>query len=67
MKQVEYKGRWVTIDVVQRGKGWSWTYQIDTGPVRACEDRPLNSEALMEAEAEREAFREIDRAEKLNG
>ena len=50
MKQVEYKGRWVTIDVMQRGKVWSWTYQIDAGPVRSCEDRPLHSEALMEAD-----------------
>ena len=67
MKQIEYKDRWITIDLVQRGKGWSWTYQIDAGPIRSSEDRPLPSEAIMEAEAERAAKAEIDRAEKLQG
>jgi hypothetical protein len=67
MKQIEYEGRWITIDVVQRGNGWSWTYQIDTGPIRSSEDRPLPSEAIMEAEAEHAAKREIDRAKKLQG
>ncbi len=41
MKQIEYKGRWITIDLVQRGKGWNWTYQIDVGPIRSSEGRPL--------------------------
>lgn len=67
MKQIEYKGCWITIDLVQRGKGWSWTYPIDVGPIRSSEDRPLPSEAAMEAEAESAAKAEIDRAEKLKG
>jgi hypothetical protein len=64
LKQVEYKGRWITIDVFQRGKGWSWSYQIDNGPMRECDDRPLRSENLILGEAEEAAKREIDRAEK---
>jgi hypothetical protein len=65
MKQVEYKGHWITIDTTQRGSGWVWTYQIDTGPIRSCEDRPMRSEELMEAEAESAAKAQIDRAERL--
>jgi len=67
MKQIEYKGRRITIDLVQRGKGWGWTYQIDVGPIRSSDDRPLPSGAIMKAEAERAAKAEIDRAEKLPG
>ena len=67
MKQIEYKGRWITVDLVPRGKGWSWTYQIDVGPVRSSEERPLPSEEIMEAEATRAAKAAIDRAEKLKG
>lgn len=67
MKQIEYKNRWINIDLVQHGKAWGWTYQIDAGPVRESRDRPLPSPDIMEAEAEREAKREIDRAEKLQG
>jgi hypothetical protein len=62
-KLIEYKGRSISIDTLQVGKGLTWTYQIDGGPLREGRDRPLPSEAVVIREAEVEAMSEIDRAE----
>jgi hypothetical protein len=56
----EYKGHEFSVDTVQRGKGWSWTYQIDGGPLREGKDRPLPSEQLALQEAISNAKSAID-------
>lgn len=61
MHQEEYKGRVITVDVLMRGKGWTWSYQIDSGPLRESRDRPLPSQEIVLKEALREAKAEIDR------
>lgn len=58
----EYKGRSISIDTYEAGKGWRWSYQIDSGPIKECGDRPIQSEALMRSEALDAAKREIDRS-----
>jgi len=61
MHQEEYKGRVITVDVLKRGNGWTWSYQIDGGPLRECRDRPLPSQEIVLSEAFQEAKYEIDR------
>jgi hypothetical protein len=59
-EKIDYKGRTISVETTKRGNGWTWAYQIDTGPLRQGRDRPLESEELMLKEAIREAQREID-------
>lgn len=65
MEQIEYEGRWISVDVTPDGKGWKWTYQIEGGALRACEDRSLGTEQAMRDDAVFHAKAEIDRAKKL--
>lgn len=60
MHQEEYKGRNITVDVLKRGKNWTWSYQIDDGPLRESRDRPLPSQEVVLKEAISEAKAEID-------
>lgn len=60
-KTEEYKGHTITADTHRVGCGWRWSYQIDGGPIRNGNDRPLGSENLMLAEAIDEARSVIDR------
>jgi len=62
MEVIEHKGYLITLDVADRGKGWTWTYQIGSGPVIANVGEPHPSEALARLEAVAVAEREIDRA-----
>ena len=61
MHQEKYKGRVIAVDVLKRGKGWTWSYQIDGGSLRQCRDRPLTSQEIVLSEALEEAKSEIDR------
>jgi len=61
MEIIELKGHQIALDVADRGKGWTWTYQIDSGPVIANVGTPHLSEALARLEAVAVAEREIDR------
>ncbi len=61
MRQEEYKGHTITVDVFKRGKGWAWSYQIDDGPLRECRDRPLPNQEIALSEAVQVAKLEIDR------
>jgi hypothetical protein len=60
MEIIEYKGHLITLDVADRGKGWTWTYQIGSGPVIANIGRPHPSETLARLEAVAVAEREVD-------
>ncbi len=60
MHQEEYKGRVITVDILERQNGWTWNYQIDGGSFRRCGDRPHPSEELALSEALQEAKYEID-------
>ena len=60
MHQEEYKGRVITVDVLERKHGWSWSYQINSGTLRECRDRPLPSQEIALREAIDEAKFEID-------
>jgi hypothetical protein len=62
MEIIEHKGHTITLDVADRGKGWTWTYQIDSGPVIANTGQPHPSGALARLEAVAVAQREIDSA-----
>jgi len=42
----EYKGHNFNVDTLDRGKGWTWEYQIDGGVIHKGSDRPLRSEKL---------------------
>jgi hypothetical protein len=56
----DYKGRLISVDTQEVRRGaFRWSYQIDDGPLRRSEDRPL-AEELMLAEALSAAKREID-------
>ena len=35
METIEHKRHRITFEVADRGKGWTWTFQIDSGPVIA--------------------------------
>jgi len=48
-------------DVADRGKGWTWMYQIGPGPVIANVGTPHMSEALARLEAIAVAERDFDR------
>ena len=61
MHQEEYKGRIITVDLLKRGSNWTWSYQIDDGPLRESRDRPLPSHDLVLKEAIAQAKSEIDR------
>ena len=61
MHQEEYKGRAIAVDVLERGNGWTWSYQIDGGPLRESRNRPLPNRELVLSEALSEAKSEIDR------
>lgn len=61
MEIIELKGHQIALDVADRGKGWTWTYQIDSGPVIANVGTPHLSETLARLEAIAVAEREIDR------
>ena len=61
--QETYGARHIEIDTQEvRGRRWTWTYQIDDGPLRACQDRPVGTEPLAKSEALMQARREIDRS-----
>lgn len=60
MEIIEYKENLITLDVADRGKGWTWTYQIGSGPVIANIGSPHPSEALARVEAVAVAEREVD-------
>jgi hypothetical protein len=60
MHQEEYIGHQITVDTLQRGKGWTASYQIDSGPIRGIGDRPLRSENIVRQQAISEAKRAID-------
>jgi hypothetical protein len=61
MEIVEHEGHQITLAVADRGKGWTWTYQIGSGPVIANVGSPHPSETLARLEAIAVAEREIDR------
>jgi hypothetical protein len=60
MEIIEHSGHTITLDVANRGKGWTWTYQIDSGPVIANAGEAHASEHLARVEAIAVAEREID-------
>jgi hypothetical protein len=62
MESFEHKGHWITFDVADRGKGWTWTFRIDSGPVIANAGEPHPTEALARMEAIAVAEREIEAA-----
>jgi hypothetical protein len=62
MEIIEHKGHQIAFDVANRGKGWTWTYQIDSGPVIANAGAPHSKEILARLEAIAVAEREIDSA-----
>ncbi|MET0013051.1 MAG: hypothetical protein ABW088_05305 [Sedimenticola sp.] len=62
MYKEKYKGNHITVDLLERGNGWSWSYQINGGPLRSCNDRPLNDQEIALNEALLEAKMEVDRS-----
>jgi len=60
METIEHKGHRITFDVANRGKGWTWTFQIDSGPVIANAGMPHPNEVLARSEAIAVAEREIE-------
>jgi hypothetical protein len=58
--QEEYRGHHIAVDILKIGGGYLWAYQIDGGPIRTCQDRPLN-DLVMLAEGIACAKAEIDR------
>lgn len=60
MEIIEHKGHLIAVDVADRGKGWTWTYQIGSGPVIANMGKPHLTAALARLEAVAVAEREID-------
>lgn len=63
MHQEKYKGRNIKVDVLKRGNNWTWSYQVDNGPLRESRDRPLPHPELVLKEAISEAKAEVDRME----
>ncbi len=59
MEVIEYMGHRIAFDVADRGKGWTWTFQIDSGPVIANTGTPHPNELLARLEAIAVAGREI--------
>lgn len=59
-QSIEYKDRSIDAGTSKVGQGYTWTYQIDSGPLRACTDRLLPDETMALNEAIREARAEID-------
>jgi len=51
MEVIEHEGHTITFDVAHRGKGWTWTYQIDSGPVIANDGEPHADESMARLEA----------------
>jgi hypothetical protein len=64
MEIIEHKGHTITLDVADRGKGWTWTYQVDSGPVIANTGPAHPSQSLARLEAIAVAQREIESAAK---
>jgi hypothetical protein len=62
METFEYKSHKVEIQVADRGRGWVWTYQVDSGPVIANDGQPHSSELLARLEAIAVAESAIDSA-----
>ena len=62
MESIEHEGHRITFDVADRGKGWTWTFQIDSGPVIANAGVPHPTEALARLEAIAVAERQIESA-----
>jgi hypothetical protein len=60
IETIEHKGYQITFDVADRGKGWTWTFQIDSGPVVANTGAPHPNEILARLEAIAVAEREIE-------
>jgi len=60
MEIIEHRGHTITLDVADRGKGWTWTYQVDSGPVIANAGGTHVSANLARLEAIAVAEREID-------
>jgi len=65
MEIIEHKGHRITFEVADRGKGWTWTFQIDSGPVIANAGAPHPNEVLARLEAIAVAEREIENAASL--
>lgn len=61
MYQEEYKGHSITVDTIKLGKGWTASYQIDSGEICRIGDRPLPSEEIVRSEAISKAKQTIDR------
>lgn len=58
----EYKGRRISIDIDAGSKGlYTWTYTIDGKGSYECNDRRLESEGVMLAEAKQNAEQAVDR------
>jgi len=62
MEIIEHRGHRITFEVADRGKGWTWTFQIDSGPVIANAGAPHVTEVLARLEAIAVAEREIESA-----
>jgi hypothetical protein len=62
IETIEHTGYQITFDVADRGKGWTWTFQIDSGPVIANTGAPHPNEILARLEAISVAERKIESA-----
>jgi hypothetical protein len=62
MEIMEYNGCTITLHVCDRGRGWTWTYQVDSGPVMANAGLPHISEILARTDAISVATRDVDSA-----
>ena len=65
IETIEHKGYQITFDVADRGMGWTWTFQIDSGPVTANSGAPHPNEILARFEAIAVAEREIESAARV--
>ena len=65
IETIEHKGYKITFDVADRGKGWTWTLQIDSGPVMANTGATHPNEILARLEAIAVAEREIESAARV--
>lgn len=65
METVSYKGRSIHITITKiGGSRFTWQFQVDDGPVSACEGTPLSTELMARDEAVMEAKWAIDRMPK---
>ncbi len=59
-QKIDYKGRTIYAETTKHDRGWTWAYQIDTGPWHRSSANATASEERVLKEAIREAQREID-------